>query len=68
VENELNGLLVTSGDTAQLTEALRQLIVAPSLRKQFGLAGQEKVQRFFEMRKSFADLHTKLTTLLQTRN
>ncbi len=65
VETELNGILVPSRDTAQLTKALERMITNPALRKSLGMAGRTKVNELFEMRKTFIDLRSKLEQLVK---
>jgi glycosyltransferase involved in cell wall biosynthesis len=45
-EHEVNSLVVPTGDSGALAEAMRRLVVSPELRKQLALAGLETAKRF----------------------
>lgn len=47
VEDGVTGLLVPPYDAQALAEALRRLLVSPSLRRRFGVAGRARVLRDF---------------------
>ncbi len=49
VEHEVTGLLVESGNSAELADALRRLITHPDLSKQMGIEGRERAKREFSV-------------------
>lgn len=49
IEHGTNGLLTAAGDQAGLTEALRTLLDAPGLRREFGSRGRATVQQHYNL-------------------
>src|SRR5438067_8583393 len=50
------GLLVSSGDTSGLSEALEQLIHDPELRARYGRAGRARIEQHFRIEQTVAPL------------
>jgi phosphatidylinositol alpha-1,6-mannosyltransferase len=61
VENEVNGLLVSPGDSGELTKTLERLLRNPSLREELGRRGAEVVRRNY----SFETFRAELGTILE---
>ncbi|MEM6500029.1 MAG: glycosyltransferase family 4 protein [Pseudomonadota bacterium] len=49
VQDKVNGLLVPPGDPRALSDAIQKLAATPDLRKQYGQAGQAKVQEQYNV-------------------
>ena len=52
VEDRVSGLVVTSGDTNSLVQAIEELINDEALRRKFGIAAKKRAQTLFSMEKS----------------
>ena len=56
VVHDETGLLVSSGDTAALADALEQLIRDPARRLRYGQAGRARMEQHFEIKKTVVPL------------
>ena len=57
IEHEVSGLLVPSGESPPLADALQSLADSPALRARLGLSGRQKVLEDFNNVKSAEKLH-----------
>lgn len=55
IESGVHGILVEAGDTARLTEAIRELMLAPERRRMMGERAGERVRSFFTLEKQAAE-------------
>ena len=65
VEHQVTGLLVPPNDAAALACALRRLIDAPALRRQWGLAGRERQRQRFSLQACRAGVFRVFDEVLQ---
>ncbi len=56
IRNGVDGLLVAPSDVAAFSDAIRELIADPDLRRRIGEAGREQILNKFDLRKNSATL------------
>lgn len=56
VEDNRNGFLIPPRDVGALVAAIERLIQEPDLRRQFGMAGREKIEKEFSLQLNAAKL------------
>jgi glycosyltransferase involved in cell wall biosynthesis len=64
IDDSVTGLLAPSGDAPAIARSLFTLLIDPPLRHRMGLAGAQRVARYFHqssMHRAYADLYDQLT-------
>ena len=67
VADSETGLLVPTGNSPALAEAIATLIVAPDKRKSLGLAGRERVERLFNVERMVSETDQLYRSLLRAK-
>ncbi len=67
IEHRLDGLLVPQRDASALAGALEELLKEPSLRRQLGQNGRDKVRRLFDNKKTTLSLRKLFASCLETQ-